>query len=281
MEHHRPDTAQSGLNDLKEQIALEYGRCLLQLQQFELMLKAALPTLKVSGFSDELASNVERDRQLLGGKTLGQLVGQWNQRTTLGEEQEIDEDALNGREYICISVGLEDGEWMSEKLKQLVELRNELVHHFLSRFGLNSEASCQEAIDFLATVANIIKDNREALHSFLTTAEKAKNELYEFMNSAEGKHFALSGVLLGQPVENWENTTIVQQLKCEERLIGKDGWVPLHDAIRSIGQRRPGLSPKLYGCSSWREVIHCSQLFEVDKRLSPTGGVTWYRTRRT
>ncbi len=55
MEHHRPDTAQSGLNDLKEQIALEYGRCLLQLQQFELMLKAALPTLKVSGFSDELA----------------------------------------------------------------------------------------------------------------------------------------------------------------------------------------------------------------------------------
>ena len=61
MEHHRHDTAQSGLNDLKEQIALEYGRCLLQLQQFELMLKAALPTLKVSGFSDELARNVERD----------------------------------------------------------------------------------------------------------------------------------------------------------------------------------------------------------------------------
>lgn len=109
MECHRPDTAQSGLNDLKEQIALEYGRCLLQLQQFELTLKAALPTLKVSGFSDELASNVERDRQLLGGKTLGQLVGQWNQRTTLGEEQEIDEDALNGRAYMCISVGLEDG----------------------------------------------------------------------------------------------------------------------------------------------------------------------------
>jgi hypothetical protein len=279
LEHNRPDTAQSDLNDLKEQIALEYGRCLLQLQQFELMLKAALPTMKVSGFSDELVGNIERYRQFLVGKTLGHLVGQWSQRITLGDEQEID-DALHNRAYISISVGLEDGEWMSEKLKQLVELRNELVHHFLSRFGLNSEASCQEAIDFLATVANIIKDNRDALHSFLTTAEKAKNELYEFMNSSEGKHFVLAGVLPGQSVDNWENTTIVQQLKCEERLIGKDGWVPLHDAIRSIGQRRPGLSPKLYGCSSWREVIHCSQLFEVDRRLSHTGGVIWYRTRR-
>ncbi|MDM5115527.1 hypothetical protein [Aeromonas salmonicida] len=106
MEHHRHDTAQSGLNDLKEQIALEYGRCLLQLQQFELMLKAALPTLKVSGFSDELARNVERDRQLLGGKTLGHLVGQWSQRTTLENEQEIDDDALNGRAYFRVSFGL-------------------------------------------------------------------------------------------------------------------------------------------------------------------------------
>ena len=68
---------------------MEYGRCLLQLQQFELMLKAALPTLKVSGFSDELVANVERDRQLLGGKTLGQLVGQWNQRTTLGKSKKL------------------------------------------------------------------------------------------------------------------------------------------------------------------------------------------------
>lgn len=226
MEHHRHDTAQSGLNDLKEQIALEYGRCLLQLQQFELMLKTALPTLKVSGFSDELASNVERDRQLLGGKTLGQLVGQWNQRTTLGEEQEIDEDALNGRAYICISVGLEDGEWMSEKLKQLVELRNELVHHFLSRFGLNSEASCQEAIDFLATVANIIKDNREALHSFLTTAEKAKSELLEFMNSPEGEHFLLSGSLPGESADNREYSTITQQPKVGAHSIASSCLTP-------------------------------------------------------
>ena len=114
MEHNRPDTAQSDLSDLKEQIALEYGRCLLQLQQFELMLKAALPTMKVSGFSDELVGNIERYRQFLVGKTLGHLVGQWSQRITLGDEQEID-DALHNRAYISISVGLEDGEWMSEK----------------------------------------------------------------------------------------------------------------------------------------------------------------------
>ncbi|MFM5767422.1 hypothetical protein [Aeromonas caviae] len=140
MEHHKTDKAPPDLNELKEHIALEYGRSLLQLQQFELTLKATLPTLKVCGFFDELAGNIERDRQLLGGKTLGHLVGQWSQRTTLEDEQEIDDDALNGRGYFRFSFGLEGGEWMNEKLKQLVELRNELVHHFLSRFALNSEA---------------------------------------------------------------------------------------------------------------------------------------------
>ncbi|WP_262110066.1 hypothetical protein [Aeromonas sp. Marseille-Q5825] len=178
MEHHKTDKAPPDLNELKEQIALEYGRSLLQLQQFELTLKATMPTLKVSGFSDELAGNIERDRQLLGGKTLGHLVSQWSQRTTLEDEQEIDDDTLNGRAYFRFSFGLENGEWMNEKLKQLVELRNELVHHFLSRFALNSEASCQEAICYLASAANIIKDNRDALHSLLINAEKAKSELF-------------------------------------------------------------------------------------------------------
>lgn len=280
MEHHITDKALPDLNELKEQIALEYGRSLLQLQQFELTLKATLPTLKVSGFSDELAGNIERDRQLLGGKTLGHLVSQWSQRTTFEDEQEIDDDTLNGRAYFRFSFGLENGEWMNEKLKQLVELRNELVHHFLSRFALNSEASCQEAICYLASAADIIKDNRDALHSLLINAEKAKSELFEFMNSPEGEHFLISGVLPGQPIDNWENTTIIQQLKCEERLIGKDGWTQLNEAISRIGQRHPRLSPKLYGCSSWREVIHHSQLFEVDKRQSPTGLMMWYRTRR-
>ncbi|MBS4689211.1 OST-HTH/LOTUS domain-containing protein [Aeromonas sobria] len=280
MEHNRPDTAQSDLNDLKEQIALEYGRCLLQLQQFELMLKAALPTMKVSGFSDELVGNIERYRQFLVGKTLGHLVGQWSQRITLGDEQEID-DALHNRAYISISVGLEDGEWMSEKLKQLVELRNELVHHFLSRFTLNSEASCQEAISYLSTAASTIKSNRDTLQSLLIAFEESKKRLLEFINSPVGESLYFYGIIPGEPVENWENTTIIQQLKFAEYSLAKDGWVQLNEAIYSIGQRWPELSPKLYGCSSWREVIHCSQLFEVDKRLSPTGGVIWYRTRRT
>ena len=280
MEHQRPDKALPDLNELKEQIALEYGRCLLQLQQFELMLKATLPTLKVSGFSDELAGNVERDRQLLGGKTLGHLVGQWSQRTTQGDEQEIDDDALSSRAYISISFGLEDGEWMNEKLRQLLELRNELVHHFLSRFALNSEISCQDAINYLSTAARTIKSNRDTLISLLTAFEDGKKELFEFINSPVGKSLYYYSVIPGEPIDNWENTTIIQQLKFAEHSIAKDGWAQLNEAIRSIGQRWPELSPKLYGCSSWREVIHRSQLFEVDKRLSPTGVMTWYRTRR-
>lgn len=105
--------------------------------------------------------------------------------------------------------------------------------------------------------------------------------MFAFMNTPDGKHLFYYGIIPGEPIDNWETTSIIQQLKFAERSIAKDGWAQLNEAIYSIGQRHPGLSPKLYGCSSWREVIHHSQLFEVDKRLSPTGVITWYRTRRT
>lgn len=194
-------------------------------------------------------------------------------------EQEIDDDALNGRAYFRVSFGLEDGEWMNEKLKQLVELRNELVHHFLSRFALNSEISCQDAISYLSTAASTIKSNKDTLISLLTAFEDGKKELFEFINSPVGKSLYYYGVIPGEQIDNWESTTIVQQLKFVEHSIAKDGWAQLNEAIRSIGQRWPDLSPKLYGCRSWREVIHRSQLFEVDKRPSPTGFIVWYRTR--
>lgn len=280
MEHHKPDKALPNLEELKEQIALEYGRCILQLQQFELTLKSILPSLKMSGFSDELTDNIARDRQALVCKTLGHLVGELGLRTTLSDEQEID-DALIDRPYISVRFGLEDGEWMNDKLKQLVEMRNELVHHFLSHFALESETSCHDAISYLSAASNTIKDNREALASLLAAFNKSRNHLLELINSPAGEQFFLYGVLPGEPVSNWQSTAIVISLQNAEHSISKDGWTQLNDAIDLIRQQDPELYPKRYGCSSWREVIHQSQLFEVDKRLSPTGVLTWYRTRQT
>lgn len=280
MEHHRPDKAAPDLGELKDHIALEYGRCLLKLQLFELTLKATLPSLKMSGFSDELADNLERDRQKLGGKTLGHLVGELSLRTTLSDEQEID-DALIDRPYMSFRFGLEDGEWLNEKLRQLVDLRNELAHHFLSRFALDSEANCQEAISYLSAASNTIKDNREALAALLTAVDESRNYLVDLMNSPAGEHLFLYGILPGVPISNWPSTAIVLALQDAERSIAQGGWTSLNEAISSIRQLNPELYPKRYGCSSWREVIHQSQLFDVDKRLSPSGVTTWYRTRRS
>jgi hypothetical protein len=57
-------------------------------------------------------------------------------------------------------------------------------------------------------------------------------------------------------------------------------WTLLNDAILHIQTHGwPDLSPSQYDCSSWREVIHRAQLFDVDKRPSQGGVMTWYRTR--
>lgn len=55
----------------------------------------------------------------------------------------------------------------------------------------------------------------------------------------------------------------------------------LADAIAFIGARHPDHTPKRYGCSSWRQVLHESKLFDVrrDKAMDAAPGATWYRPR--
>ncbi|MDM5074191.1 hypothetical protein [Aeromonas bestiarum] len=75
----------------KEQVILLYGRCLLNLQQFELLLKRVLPSLKMEGNIDTLEDNRKVDAQALSRKMLGQLIGEFVSR--MGEsknEPELD-----------------------------------------------------------------------------------------------------------------------------------------------------------------------------------------------
>lgn len=110
--------------------------------------------------------------------------------------------------------------------------------------------------------------------------KKNHDAMADFVKSADFKHISLYGSIPGQPVDNWGTTTIVIQLQQAEETLAIDGWTLLNDAILHIQTHGwPDLSPSQYDCSSWREVIHRAQLFDVDKRPSQGGVMTWYRTR--
>ena len=59
-----------------------------------------------------------------------------------------------------------------------------------------------------------------------------------------------------------------------------EGWTPVASAGRWIVERLPEHLPAKYGCSSWRQVVHESRLFEL--RYRDVGGqrAAWYRPKQ-
>lgn len=169
----------------KEQVILLYGRCLLNLQQFELLLKRVLPSLKMEGNIDTLEGNRKLDAQALSRRMLGQLIGEFVNR--MGERKNEPElDAKIDKPYIHFKFELGNIEEHCLRLQNLLEMRNELVHHFLETFPLNSDENCESALIHLAHISMKIEENRLAFRAMLRAFEEGRNYLYQLLSSDAG-----------------------------------------------------------------------------------------------
>ncbi|HEH9405824.1 hypothetical protein ACFU5E_19115 [Aeromonas bestiarum] len=169
----------------KEQVILLYGRCLLNLQQFELLLKRVLPSLKMEGNIDTLEDNRKLDAQALSRKMLGQLIGEFVNR--MGESKnEPERDAGIDQPYIRLKLEIDNIEAHRLRLRDLRKIRNELVHHFLEKFPLNSDENCESALIHLAHISMKIEENRLAFKAMLKAFEEGRNYLYQLLSSDAG-----------------------------------------------------------------------------------------------
>ncbi|WP_314927601.1 hypothetical protein [Aeromonas piscicola] len=169
----------------KEQVILLYGRCLLNLQQFELLLKRVLPSLKMEGNIDTLEGNRKQDAQALSRKMLGELIGEFVNR--IGESKnEPEQDIVIDKPYIRLKVEIDNIEEHYLRLRNLLGMRNELVHHFLDKFPLNSDTNCESALLYLAHLSEKIEENRRAFRAMLKAFEEGHNYLYQRLTSDAG-----------------------------------------------------------------------------------------------
>jgi hypothetical protein len=180
------DNANTDINkEKKEQVILLYGRCLLNLQQFELLLKRVLPVLKMEGNIDTLEDNRKLDAQALSRRMLGQLISEFVNR--MGESKNEPElDVKTDKLYIRFKFELGNIEEHCVRLRNLLGMRNELVHHFLERFPLNSDNNCEHALIHLAHISMRIEENRLAFRAMLKEFEEGRTYLYQLLNSDAG-----------------------------------------------------------------------------------------------
>lgn len=275
------------VTDLQPIVQRKLGRCLLRLQQYERLLKAMVADGELSSPADRLHTIREQKIACAQKKTMGTLVGILTESfLTLPprNEEESQTDADTGDQIWFsyrhqLEMPAEHYEATKTALKELVDLRNELVHHFLERFDLWSESGCQAADGFLEESYETINRHCLNLQSWANSMNEARAEMASFMQNQEFLDVAIDGTLVDCSVD-WPGSGVCLCLREAETKLAEGGWTRLEAAIRWIGNAYPEQTPKRYSCSSWRHVLHESRQFEIRKIQADNERTTvWYRSK--
>lgn len=272
-----PDSTR--LAELQRAAQLKLGGCLLRLQQYELLLKALVANTDLAGEPAQLQALRDAQVASVHKTTLGGLVSLFTGGYMRAEDEsapapETDDKAPGDKPWFSfqqsMTMSAERLEAITAELKELVDLRNELVHHLLERFDLGQLDRCEAAVAYLDYSRAIIDRRYQALRTWVEHMDNVRALAASFMDSDTFKDMFINGIAPDGQV-HWPASGIVSSLREAEQALaqglsgGQAQWTELNAAIAWIARHHPDQSPKRYGCSSWRQVLHESREFEVMK----------------
>ena len=194
--------------------------------------------------------------------------------TTANEPEDVPHIAMR----MQLSLSPEDYVRTQSDLKELVRLRNNLVHHFIDQHDLWSIDGCRTARDALVAACERIDKHFEQLRGWAEHMDQARRLAAEFVQSDVFYDLIVNGIAPDGTV-NWPAAGIVRALREAANELAVDGWTPVAAAGRWITERSPEQQPNKYGCASWRQVLHESRLFELRYRDVDGQRAAWYRVR--
>lgn len=273
--------------ELQRDVQRKLGRCLLRLQQYEIQLKALVAHCDVAGPPAELQSVKDAQVASAQKKTLGTLVGMLTERhlTAAQKEDRPDEQEDDSGPWFRFrfQVGMDSSQHhaTATALKELVDLRNELVHQFLQRFNIWEAQGCMAADAYLDASYETIDGPYLTLRGWAQGMDKARAAMAAFMRTATFEDLLVNGIAPDGSVD-WPASGAVGCLRDAEVQFATEGWTLLNTATAWIRAQHPDQHPQRYGCGSWRQVIHESRQFEIRKTVNTEQGCgeVWYRSRQ-
>lgn len=282
------------MDDIKteqHEVQRKLGRCLLRLQQYEVLLKSIAAHQTIEGPGNKLQAIRDEKVDDLRNKTLGHLVGILTGSYFTTDPSESTESAPTAskgevpsagwfRIRSTIAMSQEGYAETVEQLREVVTLRNELVHHLIEKFNVWTLVGCRDATAYLDAAYLTIDSNYASLIALAKSMQDAHALMASFFASKAWEDFFVHGIAPEGTVD-WPRTTVVALLREVASTSDRDGWTNLADAIAFITAKHSDHTPRRYGCSSWRHVLHESKLFDLrrDKSIDAAPGATWYRTR--
>lgn len=127
------------LVDVQREVQRKLGRNLLRIQQLEVMVKAMVAHSVVESQSGNMHSFLDKRKNEVAKKTLGQVVGDLTTdllslRVSEEDQQQDhpgDPTKIWFRTSFRIEMSPEDHQRTQQRLAELVDLRNDMVHHFI------------------------------------------------------------------------------------------------------------------------------------------------------
>lgn len=277
--------------ELQREVQRKLGRCLIRIQQYELLLKEMLAKREVS-LQTGRKGLVPEDSES-NFKTLGQLAGELTDEyfqptltdagTPPPEKSTDEEEQPPGSIHLRFSVSMapEAHAKMVDELQELVDLRNDLVHHFLEGQDLLSEQGCIAADMYLQDCYSEIDRHLASLREWARSSVEAKRSMAAFMLSPEFEEFWLTGMSPSASEREAGLPQMVELLRRAEGEVAIDGWTLLSAAIEFAKGAAPDVTLKTHRFGSWRQVLSEARVFEVSRRPQATGDAreTWYRSR--
>ena len=247
------------------------GRCMLMLQQYEKLLKAFLHDMQIEAWwvtEADGQSRMEHRRafspEALRTMTLGTLVKHFTwqfvaleeQRT---QEQELaDDGVMRMRFRRSLPLQTADYDRLVADLRQLVDLRNLLVHHWIDQFDLQTVDGCESAQQALEKHYERALAHWEELRNMARHVNEASEHFVRWVQSPEHLQMLTTGIV---PLTH---SSILQALReTLTRLSPTNEFVSLAEVVAEISARSPGEHPKHYGYSTWQQLIHESGLFDL------------------
>ena len=151
------------------------------------------------------------------------------------------------------------------------DLRNELVHHFIDKFDIGDEVSCQAAVAYLDESFEMIDGHLMQLKQWAQGMEKARELSVAFIQSKTFIDFIFDGIKPDGTVD-WPASGVVRALRKAEKACALNGWTLLDTTIQWLRSNYSDQTPAKYQCKTWRQVLKRSGQFEVKTITNEVGG---------
>jgi hypothetical protein len=261
------------LDNAVEEVCRKIGRNILLFQEFERLLKFIVKNGKFSGTSKEIKERIAQQANSINKQTMGTLVGKYIEHSNPDCDKYSSEPQEEKGIHFSFGFQIECDfiyyETKKEALDRMVSERNELVHHLLPSFDMNSVESCDEIGKKLDDQRENIRSEIKELESVANSLNEGRKEMRSFFASEQGRKLLDLALLPSSRLVGLLADVAIQTKR-------PDGWVLMSMAGQLVKLRAPeeyALLKEKYGYKSLKALILATDIFDVSEEATEEGGV--------